>query len=482
MTYLRKLILALALSAGLAPAFAQVPPPVPALPDTERRTSYSISASTCACNVGFALYGDSTDYSNWIEVFVNGVRMAQAGNWTLSSVTGTIGSIPLPITNAVLTFTAPQTGTIQIVGARRPRRTSQFNEGAGVPTRNFNVVLSDLTAQNRELWDKTNDVTGRALLSQPGVTLGLLPLPSACASGFLGFDATGLIPQCLAGGAGSGNVTGPLSTTVGHLALWNNIIGSQLQDFGGTSGGIPYFIAGGGIGTSSALAAGQVVIGGGAGVAPSTTSFAANQIVVGAPSGGGLTTAGTGTTTTVLHGGSPPSFGAVAIGSDVSGLGTGVATALGVNVGTAGAPVLFNGALGTPTSGTGTNLTGVPIGTGISGLGTGVATAAAINTGSSGALGVLIARGSTALGTGAISSATCATVVTATATGTATTDVVTASFNGDPTAVTGYIPSTAGMLTIFVYPTTNTFNAKVCNNTSASVTPGAITLNWRVAR
>ena len=46
------------------------------------------------------------------------------------------------------------------------------------------------------------------------------------------------------------------------------------------------------------------------------------------------------------------------ISSGVSGLGTGVATALGVNTGSAGAMVLFNGALGTPTSGTVTNLTG----------------------------------------------------------------------------------------------------------------------------
>jgi len=46
------------------------------------------------------------------------------------------------------------------------------------------------------------------------------------------------------------------------------------------------------------------------------------------------------------------------ISTGVSGLGTGVATALAVNTGSAGAPVLFNGALGTPTSGTVTNLTG----------------------------------------------------------------------------------------------------------------------------
>lgn len=46
-----------------------------------------------------------------------------------------------------------------------------------------------------------------------------------------------------------------------------------------------------------------------------------------------------------------------AIGS-ITGLGTGVATALGVNIGSAGAPVLFNGAGGTPSSITLTNASG----------------------------------------------------------------------------------------------------------------------------
>jgi hypothetical protein len=62
------------------------------------------------------------------------------------------------------------------------------------------------------------------------------------------------------------------------------------------------------------------------------------------------------------------------IATGVSGLGTGVATALGINVGSAGAPVVNGGALGTPSSGTATNLTGLPVSSGISGLGTGVAT------------------------------------------------------------------------------------------------------------
>lgn len=65
--------------------------------------------------------------------------------------------------------------------------------------------------------------------------------------------------------------------------------------------------------------------------------------------------------------------------------GTGVATALAVNIGSAGAPILFNGAAGTPSSLVGTNITGTAAGLtagtasavavgGITGLGGGVST------------------------------------------------------------------------------------------------------------
>jgi len=89
------------------------------------------------------------------------------------------------------------------------------------------------------------------------------------------------------------------------------------------------------------------------GSATSCVSFTTN--------GKGLITAASATTCTP------------AIGS-ITGLGTGVSTALGVNVGTAGSFIVNGGALGTPASGTLTNATGLPIATGISGLGTGVAT------------------------------------------------------------------------------------------------------------
>jgi len=58
---------------------------------------------------------------------------------------------------------------------------------------------------------------------------------------------------------------------------------------------------------------------------------------------------------------------ALPISTGVSGLGTGIATALAVNTGSAGAPVLFNGAGGAPSSMTGTNITGVPLTTGVTG-------------------------------------------------------------------------------------------------------------------
>jgi len=95
---------------------------------------------------------------------------------------------------------------------------------------------------------------------------------------------------------------------------------------------------------------------------------------------------------------------------------------------------------------------------------------------------IVVGTGTAAMATSAIGSGVCASAVTVSAPGVLTTDVIGVSFNGDPTAVTGYAPLSTGMLTIIPYPTANNVNFKVCNNTGSSITPGAITLNWRVDR
>ncbi len=113
---------------------------------------------------------------------------------------------------------------------------------------------------------------------------------------------------------GSGGTVTSVSFTGGLISVATATTTPALT-VAGTSGGIPYFSGAATWASSAALAANALVIGGGAGVAPATTTT-----------------------------------------------GTGVLTALGINVGSAGAFVTFNGAGGTPSSMTGTNITGTASG------------------------------------------------------------------------------------------------------------------------
>lgn len=139
----------------------------------------------------------------------------------------------------------------------------------------------------------------------------------------------------ITGVAVGGYVVGPAGATNNNVALFDGATGLVIKD-------------GGALGTMSAQNANSVTITGG-----TLTSVSLVTSALGTPSSGTLTNC-TGTAAGLTA-------GAVALGG-ITGLGTNVATALAVNVGSAGAFVTFNGALGTPSSGTATNLTGTASG------------------------------------------------------------------------------------------------------------------------
>jgi hypothetical protein len=62
-------------------------------------------------------------------------------------------------------------------------------------------------------------------------------------------------------------------------------------------------------------------------------------------------------------------------------------------------------------------------------------------------------------------------------TGTTTGSVIAWSFASDPNGVTGY---GAGGLLVEAFPTTGNANFRVANPTGGNITPGAMTLNFRV--
>ncbi len=159
---------------------------------------------------------------------------------------------------------------------------------------------------------------------------------------------------------------------------------------------------------------------------------------------------------------------APAIGS-VAGLGTGVATALGVNIGSAGAPVLFNGAGGTPSSLVLTNATGTAASL-TAGNATKLATARAI--GIAGSTG-LTATGVNFDGTAAINPALTGTLVAANG-GTGDTGTAWSTYTPSPTCSGGTITTNSARSkslgkTVF-WQIELTVATGPCNTTSAQMT------------
>jgi len=159
--------------------------------------------------------------------------------------------------------------------------------------------------------------TGAVTLSLPQ-SINSGAAPTFLGTNFTGIPNAGLTNSAITINGTSTSLGGSISVgTVTSVGFTGGLITvatpttTPAFTVAGTSGGIPYFSSASTWATSAALTANALMIGGGVGIAPATTTT-----------------------------------------------GTGVLTALGTNVGSAGAFVTFNGALGTPSSGTVTNLTG----------------------------------------------------------------------------------------------------------------------------
>jgi hypothetical protein len=293
-------------------------------------------------------------------------------------------------TTTLRTFTLPDASATIFTSAGTHDHSSSSTGGivSYLSLSNTPTLAANTTATTSQFFTAYNSTTGAFTKAQPAfsdlsgaatdaqipdtITIDLATAASAlaanganCSAGSypLGVDASGNAENCTSA-SGSGDVTGPGTSTDNAIARFNGT-GNTIQNSGVTIDDSSNISTSGTITTGAGgSTAGYIGLTQGTATTPAT-----NEIGIGAP-----------TAVTAyridLPGSAGTGFWLSTNSSNVETV-THVADTGSGNVVRATSPTLVTPALGTPSAVTLTNATGLPISTGVSGLATGIATALA---------------------------------------------------------------------------------------------------------
>jgi len=342
-------------------------------------------------------------------------KLVQNSAVTIADTTGDITggaynkvTITAPATSATLTIADGKTLTANssLTLAGVDAKTLTVNNSLTLAGTDATVMTFPSTSATIARTDAGQTFTGTQVMTSPRIitsvndtngneVFAITATASAVNDFTLVNAATGNNPQIQASGSdtniginlvpkGTGTVQAngvPLVTTTGTQTLTNKTISGSNNTITNISlttavtGTLP--VANGGTGQTS-YTDGQLLIGNTAtgGLSKATLTAGTNVTIT---NGNGTITIASAAGMVYPGAGIPNSTGS-AWGTSYSTTGSGTVVALATS------PSFTTPILGTPTSGTLTNCTGLPISTGVSGLGTNVASALAVNVGSSGAV------------------------------------------------------------------------------------------------